>query len=188
MVKQSAGLLMYRRRPELEVLLVHPGGPFWQKRDAGVWTIPKGLVEGDEALFHTACREFNEETGLTAHPPFLELPEIRQSSKRVKAWAFEGDCDPTQIQSNTFTMEWPPKSGKLQEFPEVDRASWFSLEQAPRYLLKAQIPLLSSLRTQLDHQQQPLSTQSAQKSQLDSDFLEIPVEHKLKGVDETPRC
>jgi predicted NUDIX family NTP pyrophosphohydrolase len=94
MVKQSAGLLMYRHPAALEVLLVHPGGPFWKKRDAGVWTIPKGLVEGDEDLFYTACREFTEETGLTPQPPFLELPEIRQSSKRVKAWAFAGDCDP----------------------------------------------------------------------------------------------
>lgn len=150
MAKQSAGLLMYRRRTELEVLLVHPGGPFWKNRDLSVWTIPKGLVEGDEDLFYTACREFTEETGLTPHPPFLELPEIRQSSKRVKAWAFEGDCDPAQIRSNTFTLEWPPRSGNLQEFPEVDRADWFVFERAARYLLKAQIPLLSSLRAQLD--------------------------------------
>jgi predicted NUDIX family NTP pyrophosphohydrolase len=149
MAKQSAGLLMFRRHTDLEVLLVHPGGPFWQKRDLGVWTIPKGLVEGDEDLFGTACREFTEETGLTPQPPFWELPEIRQSSKRVKAWAFEGDCDPEQIQSNTFWLEWPPKSGRMQQYPEVDRANWFTLEQATRYLLKAQIPLLTSLRTQL---------------------------------------
>ncbi len=150
MVKQSAGLLMYRHLAALEVLLVHPGGPFWKKRDAGIWTIPKGLVEGDEDLFYTACREFTEETGLTPHPPFLELPEIRQSSKRVKAWAFAGDCDPTQVRSNTFTMEWPPKSGKLQAFPEVDRADWFTVERARHYLLKAQLPLLTSLCAQLD--------------------------------------
>lgn len=155
MVKQSAGLLMYRRQPELAVLLVHPGGPFWQKRDRGVWTIPKGLVEGEEDLFHTACREFTEETGLTPQPPFIELPEIRQSNKRVKAWAFEGDCDPDQIRSNTFWLEWPPKSGQMQEFPEVDRANWFSLDQAVHYLLKAQGPLLTSLRTQLDHRELP---------------------------------
>ena len=150
MVKQSAGLLMYRRPVELEVLLVHPGGPFWKKRDAGVWTIPKGLVEGDEDLFATACREFTEETGLTPQPPFVELPEIRQSSKRVKAWAFEGDCDPTQVRSNTFTMEWPPKSGNLQVFPEVDRADWFTVDRAQQYLLKAQLPLLHSLQAQLN--------------------------------------
>ncbi|MGD1859900.1 MAG: NUDIX domain-containing protein [Leptolyngbyaceae cyanobacterium] len=151
MAKQSAGLLMYRCAPELAVLLVHPGGPFWKKRDLGVWTIPKGLVEGDEDLFQTACREFTEETGLTPHPPFIELPIIRQSNKRVKAWAFEGNCDPAQIKSNTFALEWPPKSGKVQEFPEVDRADWFTLEQAPRYLLKAQLPLLENLQTQLAH-------------------------------------
>ncbi|MEM6519415.1 MAG: NUDIX domain-containing protein [Cyanobacteria bacterium P01_D01_bin.71] len=153
MAKQSAGLLMYRRFPELAVLLVHPGGPFWKKRDLGVWTIPKGLVEGNEDLFQTACREFTEETGLTPHPPFMELPAVRQSNKRVKAWAFEGNCDPTQIHSNTFALEWPPKSGKIQEFPEVDRADWFTLTQAPHYLLKAQLPLLESLQAQLERLQ-----------------------------------
>lgn len=150
MAKQSAGLLMYRQSSQgLEVLLVHPGGPFWQKRDLGVWTIPKGLSEPGEDLFNTACREFNEETSLTPKAPFLELPEIRQSSKRVKAWAFEGDCDPTQLHSNTFTMEWPPRSGRMQEFPEVDRAAWFSLEEARQYILKAQIPLIESLSVQI---------------------------------------
>lgn len=151
MAKQSAGLLMYRCTPyRLEVLLVHPGGPFWQKRSLGVWSIPKGLVEPGEDLFGTACREFVEETSLTPKAPFLELPEIKQSSKRVKAWAFEGDCDPALLHSNTFTMEWPPKSGRLQEFPEVDRAEWFSLEAARRHILKAQIPLLESLSMKLN--------------------------------------
>ena len=150
MAKQSAGLLMYRLRSQtLEVLLVHPGGPFWRKRDLGVWTIPKGLVEAGEDLFHTACREFTEETSLIPQAPFLELPEIKQSSKRVKAWAFEGDCDPTQVFSNKFTMEWPPKSGQMQEFPEVDRAAWFLPAAAKRHMLKAQLPLLESLRSQL---------------------------------------
>jgi len=152
MAKQSAGLLMYRQTSRgLEVLLVHPGGPFWQKRNLGVWTIPKGLVEPGEDLFKTACREFSEETSLTPHAPFLELPEIRQSSKRVKAWAFEGDCDPTVLHSNTFQMEWPPKSGKVREFPEVDRANWFSLPDAKRHILKAQVPLLDSLSKKLSH-------------------------------------
>ncbi|MEO1295111.1 MAG: NUDIX domain-containing protein [Cyanobacteria bacterium J06636_16] len=149
MAKQSAGLLMYRQTSQgLEVLLVHPGGPFWQKRNLGVWTIPKGLSEPGEDLFDTACREFNEETSLIPEPPFLELPEIRQSSKRVKAWAFEGDCEPTQLHSNTFSMEWPPKSGRIQEFPEVDRAAWFSLDEARQYILRAQTPLLESLKLQ----------------------------------------
>lgn len=150
MAKQSAGLLMYRRSQKgLEVLLVHPGGPFWRKRDLGVWTIPKGLVEPGEDLFYTACREFTEETSLIPQAPYLELPEIKQSSKRVKAWAFEGDCDPSQIHSNTFEIEWPPKSGKIQVFPEVDRADWFLTETAKRYILKAQIPLLESLQAKL---------------------------------------
>ncbi len=141
---------MFRRTQRgVEVLLVHPGGPFWQKRDLGVWTIPKGLVEPGEDLFGTACREFTEETSLTPQAPFLELPEIKQSSKRVKAWAFEGDCDPTTVHSNTFELEWPPKSGKYQKFPEVDRAGWFLLEAAEKYILKAQVPLLESLRQKL---------------------------------------
>ncbi|MEM0980332.1 MAG: NUDIX domain-containing protein [Cyanobacteria bacterium P01_H01_bin.58] len=150
MVKQSAGLLMYRHAPQgLEVLLVHPGGPFWQKRNLGVWTIPKGLTEPGEDLFKTACREFTEETSLQPHAPFLELPEIKQSSKRVKAWAFEGDCDPSLIHSNTFTIEWPPRSGQMREFPEVDRANWFSLAQAKQHIIKAQIPFLDSLQAKL---------------------------------------
>lgn len=153
MAKQSAGLLMYRRSSQgLEVLLVHPGGPFWKKRDFGVWTIPKGLVEPGEDLFKTACREFTEETSLIPQAPYLELPEIKQSSKRVKAWAFEGDCDPRQVHSNTFEMEWPPKSGKMQEFPEVDRADWFLPAAAKKYILKAQIPLLESLEIKLANQ------------------------------------
>ena len=141
---------MYRQTHQgLEVLLVHPGVPFWQRRNLGVWTIPKGLAEPGEDLFKTACREFIEETSLTPQAPFLELPEIRQSSKRVKAWAFEGDCDPHLVHSNTFTMEWPPKSGQMQEFPEVDQAKWFLLEDAKQHILKAQIPLLESLKIKL---------------------------------------
>lgn len=141
---------MYRQGSQgLEVLLVRPGGPFWKKRDLGIWTIPKGLAEPGEDLFVTACREFTEETSLTPAAPFLELPEIKQSSKRVKAWAFEGDCDPAKVQSNTFEMEWPPKSGRIQEFPEVDGARWFSPDAARRYIIKAQIPLLESLEAEL---------------------------------------
>lgn len=153
MAKQSAGLLMYRRRQGIEVLLVHPGGPFWKKQEFGAWTIPKGLVEEGEDLFQTACREFTEETSLLPQAPFLELPEIKQSSKRVKAWAFEGDCDPAELHSNTFSLEWPPRSGKIQEFPEIDRADWFALDAAKRYILKAQIPLLESLQTTLSASQ-----------------------------------
>lgn len=146
MAKQSAGMLMYRQTPQgVEVLLVHPGGPFWLNRETGVWTIPKGLTEAGEDLFETARREFMEETGLTPTAPFLELPEIRQSNKRVKAWAFEGNCDPTLVKSNTFTLEWPPRSGQMKEFPEIDRAAWFSIPTAKHYIIEAQIPFLDSL-------------------------------------------
>jgi len=132
MAKRSAGLAMYRvRRGELEILLVHPGGPFWVKKDQGAWFLPKGEVkEGEEALV-AAQREFQEETGLRPAGPFVELGSVRQKSgKTVSAWAFEGDCDPAAIRSNLFTIEWPPKSGKQREFPEIDRGAFFALDQA----------------------------------------------------------
>jgi predicted NUDIX family NTP pyrophosphohydrolase len=155
MAKQSAGLIMYRLREQgIEVLLVHPGGPFWTRRDLGAWTIPKGLTEPGEDDFSAAKREFMEETGLSPIAPFLELPEVKQSSKRVKAWAFEGNCDPTQVKSNMFQLEWPPRSGKIQEFPEVDRAAWFTLEEAKRHIIKAQLPLLTALEKELERSSQ----------------------------------
>ena len=146
MAARSAGLLMFRRRGgELEVLLAHPGGPFFARKDAGVWTIPKGEI-GDEDALAAAQREFTEETGLTAAGPFLSLGEIRQKSgKRVAAWAFEGDCDPAAIRSNTFTIEWPPRSGQMREFPEVDRAAWLSLATAQEKINPAQTALLDAL-------------------------------------------
>lgn len=138
---------MYRRRDgALEVLLVHPGGPFWKNKDEGAWTIPKGLVDPGEEPLDAARREFNEETGLTAAGDFLPLTPLRQpSGKLVIAWAVEGDCDPGTVRSNFFTMEWPPRSGKMQEFPEVDRAEWFRLAEADRKIIRGQKPFLVEL-------------------------------------------
>src|SRR5215218_9631405 len=124
MPETSAGLLMYRRRPDgVEVFLVHPGGPFWAKKDAGAWSIPKGEFDSaSENPLDAAWREFEEETGVVPTGEFLELGSVRQrSGKIVSAWAFEGDCDASAIRSNTFTIDWPPRSGKQQSFPEVDR-------------------------------------------------------------------
>src|SRR5579859_7132586 len=129
MARLSAGLILYRRYVNtLEVLLVHPGGPFWAKKDAGAWSIPKGEAESDEDLLACACREFTEETGVVAVGPFHPLPPVRQSGgKIVHAWAAEGDCDPAALRSNTFELEWPPRSGRRVAFPEIDRAGWFDL-------------------------------------------------------------
>jgi predicted NUDIX family NTP pyrophosphohydrolase len=151
MSKQSAGLLMYRRRAgELEFLLVHPGGPFWKAKDAGAWTIPKGEIEEGEDALAAAKREFEEELGFKLEGEFIELMPIKQKSgKRVQAWAFEGDCDTSQIKSNTFTMEWPPRSGKMSEFPEVDRAAFFDLREAKEKINPAQVALLEELGTKL---------------------------------------
>ena len=145
-MKISAGLLMYRvHGPIPEFLLAHPGGPFFAKRDRGHWTVPKGLVEPGEDPLRAAIREFTEETGFPATPPFHPLGHVDQSRKRVLAWAFAGDADPAQLRSNAFEMEWPPKSGRLQTFPEVDRVAWFDPITATATILPAQQPLL--LRT-----------------------------------------
>ena len=144
----SAGLLMYRGKSgRLEVLLVHPGGPFWKNKDAGAWSIPKGEGGPEEDLLETAGREFAEELGFS---PEIEKPidlgEIRQKSgKRVRAWAFEGDLDPEAIVSNTFSMQWPPKSGRTQTFPEVDRAAWLDPATAREKINPGQIPFLEAL-------------------------------------------
>ena len=138
---------MYRDRTEHraspEVLLVHPGGPFWKNKDDGAWMMPKGEVEPGEDLLAAAIREFNEETGLTPAEPYLALDQVkRKSGKILHAWAFHGDCDPAQIHSNTFELEWPPKSGCKQEFPEIDRAEFFELSTARRKMLVAELPFL----------------------------------------------
>ena len=145
--KQSAGILLYRRSPDLlEVFLVHPGGPFWKNRDAGVWTIPNGEFTSEEPALDAAVREFREETGHTIRGPFQALSPIRQKGgKRVYAWASPGDLDPATIVSNTFELEWPRHSGKQLTFPEVDRGAWFALADARTMINPAQIPFLDEL-------------------------------------------
>ena len=148
MVKRSAGLLLYRfREGALEVFLVHPGGPFWAKKDLGVWSIPKGEMDEGEELLEAARREFEEETGFRPEGIFRELTPVRQrSGKIVHAWAVEGNCDPTAIRSNTITIEWPPRSGRQLEIPEVDRGGWFAIENAKEKILEGQRGLLDELR------------------------------------------
>jgi predicted NUDIX family NTP pyrophosphohydrolase len=149
----SAGLLMYRfggNQDPLEVLLVHPGGPYWKRRDAGVWTIPKGNVESGEDILAAAIREFTEETGLVPEGPFISLGEITQrSGKRVHGWAFRGTCNPGSIRSNTFEIEWPPKSGRRESFPEVDKAAFFTVAMARRKILPAEEPLVNRLEQEI---------------------------------------
>jgi predicted NUDIX family NTP pyrophosphohydrolase len=144
--KVTAGLLLFRRVGELEVFLVHPGGPFWAKKDLGAWSLPKGeLAEGEEPL-EAAKREFTEETGFPIDGEFLPLESLKQSgSKTVHAWAVEADCDPAGLRSNCFAMEWPPKSGKTQEFPEVDRGGWFTIAEARQKILSKQSGFLDQL-------------------------------------------
>lgn len=150
---QSAGLLLYRRGPEhrIEVLLGHMGGPFWARKDERAWSIPKGEYTPEEDARAAAYREFEEETGSPAPAgELLELGEIRQSGgKVVTAWALAGDFDPALLRSNTFTLEWPPRSGRTQEFPELDRASWFDLETARLKLVTAQVSFLDRLLERL---------------------------------------
>ena len=147
MAKKSAGLLMFRRGGGgVEVFLVHPGGPFWTRKDEGAWSIPKGEYNPGEDPFETARREFQEETGFQAGGDFIPLtPRKQPTGKIVSAWAFEGDGDASAIKSNTFSMEWPPRSGKQQEFPEVDRAGWFTIPAAKEKILKGQAFFLDEL-------------------------------------------
>lgn len=147
MSRVSAGLLLYRIDDgNLQVLLAHPGGPFFKNKDDGVWSIPKGEIEPDEDFLAAAQREFEEETGVKPTGPFVALTPVKQKGgKVVHAWAFEGDCDPSAIVSNTFTMEWPPKSGKQTAFPEIDRAEFFDLETARRKINAAQAGLIDEL-------------------------------------------
>ena len=150
--KISAGLLLYRHGANgLEVFLAHPGGPFWRGRDVGAWTIPKGVAELDEALLDAAVREFGEETGLVACPPFLPLGSVRQKSgKVVHAWAWLGDADPERVTSNSMRTEWPRGSGRWLEFPEVDRCAWFGLSAAREKINPAQAELIARLQQSLD--------------------------------------
>lgn len=145
----SAGILLYRRRAGgLEVFLVHPGGPFWARRDLGAWTIPKGAPEPGESLEETARREYTEETGFPIEGELVSLGSIRQKAgKVVHAWATEGDCDAAALRSITFLVEWPRGSGRMREYPEVDRGSWFALADARERILPAQAPLLDALES-----------------------------------------
>jgi predicted NUDIX family NTP pyrophosphohydrolase len=150
-MKTSAGLLMYRRRnSRLEFLLVHPGGPFWAKKDQGAWTIPKGEAEAGEDLLAAAKREFKEELGCAPVGEFFPLRPVKQKSgKLVHAWAFEGDCEASTVKSNTVTIEWPPRSGRKMDIPEVDRAEFFPLEAAVQKINPAQISFLEETQQKL---------------------------------------
>jgi predicted NUDIX family NTP pyrophosphohydrolase len=146
-MRKSAGILLYRRRNGLQVFLVHPGGPYWKNKEAGAWTIPKGEFTDDEDPLSAAKREFHEETGYV--PPegtYIELTPIKQKAgKLIYAWAVEGDIDASNITSNTFRQEWPYKSGKWQSFPEVDKAAWFSVDEAREMINAAQAALVEEL-------------------------------------------
>lgn len=150
-MRKSAGILLYRKTSKkLEVFLVHPGGPFWKNKDAGAWSIPKGEYTDDEDPLQAAIREFEEETGTLLSGDFIELTAIRQKAgKQVKAWAVEGDMDPKTVVSNTFPIEWPPKSGKWIQAPEVDKAGWFTLEEAEQKINPAQVAFLEELKNRL---------------------------------------
>jgi len=144
---QSAGLLLFRQRDKkVQVLLAHPGGPFWSRKDQGVWTIPKGLIGPSESLLSAAQREFAEETGYRSGGEAIPLGSAKQpGGKVVHVWAIEEDWDPADLQSNTFEMEWPPGTGRLQSFPEIDRASWFGIAEARLKILKGQAAFLDHL-------------------------------------------
>jgi predicted NUDIX family NTP pyrophosphohydrolase len=154
MAKTSAGLLMFRLRGAApEVLLVHPGGPLWAAKDDGAWSIPKGVVQPGEDALTAARREFAEETGFQADGTFLPLTPLRQpSGKVIHAWAFAGDAEPAELRSNLFSLEWPPKSGRQEAFPEVDRAGWFPLSAAQRKIIPGQRGFLAELAARLDRE------------------------------------
>ena len=151
--KNSAGILLHRLRGSgIEVFLVHPGGPFWAKKDAGAWSIPKGEFEAGEDPLEAAKREFKEETGFAVAGNFIELTPVKQpGGKVVYAWAVMGDCEADSIKSNTFSLEWPPRSGKRKEFPEVDRAGWFTPEVAREKILKGQLNFLEELKRKIEN-------------------------------------
>jgi predicted NUDIX family NTP pyrophosphohydrolase len=152
MKKASAGLLLYRHAAgALEVMLVHPGGPYWARKDEGSWSIPKGEIEPDEEAMAAARREFQEETGAAVSGEFLPLHPVRlRSGKVIHAWAVSADFDPSQLRSNLFSMEWPPKSGQQREFPEADRAGWFGIDAARAKIHPGQAPLLDELLARLE--------------------------------------
>ena len=146
-MRQSVGILIFRRKTSnIEVFLVHPGGPYWAKKDLGAWGVPKGEYHDGEEPLTAARREFFEETGFACEGNFISLGEVQQrGGKHVHAWAVEADCDPAQLVSNTFSLQWPPRSGRFVETPEVDRGEWFNLQEARRRMVTAQIPFLEAL-------------------------------------------
>jgi len=155
MAKISAGIVLFRKRPAgVQVLLVHPGGPFWARKDAGAWSIPKGLADEGEDRLAAAKREFLEETGMAIDGEFLDLGAHKQpgGGKTIVAWAHEGDFDPASLKSNTFPMEWPPRSGKTAEFPEVDKAGWYDLDEAFVKATKGQRPIIAALAEKLGYE------------------------------------
>ena len=155
MPKTSTGLLFYRfQKNKLQVLLVHPGGPYWQKKDIGAWSIPKGEIGTGEKLLEAAIRETEEETGVKAQGKFIGLTPVKQKSgKIIYVWALQGDFDTTAIKSNTFEMEWPPKSGKKKLFPEIDKAAWFDTQEAENKIIAGQIPFLTELENLINPKQ-----------------------------------
>ena len=145
MPQRSAGILLFRRTgAEPEVLLIHPGGPFWAKKDDGVWSVPKGLIDPDEDTLAAAKREFQEETGCVPEGEPIPLGDFKPTSKILTVFALEGDFDLANFRSNAFSMEWPPKSGRTAEFPETDRAGWFTLAEAQKKILRGQLPILAA--------------------------------------------
>jgi predicted NUDIX family NTP pyrophosphohydrolase len=151
MPKKSAGILVYRKtKEEYEILLVHPGGPFWAKKDMNSWSIPKGEFEDDEEPLAAAKREFEEETGFKIEGEFIELNPVKQpGGKLIYSWSVEGDINASEVKSNLFKMEWPPRSGAFKEFPEIDRAEWFSFKTAKQKIITGQIPIVENLRNKL---------------------------------------
>lgn len=156
-VRTSAGIMLYRLRSRvLEVFLVHPGGPYWARKDDGAWSIPKGEIEESEDALEAAQREFREETGSAVAGPFEALTPVKtRGGKLIRGWAASGDLDPSTLRSNLFSMEWPPRSGKMQSFPEVDRGDWFGLDEARVKINAGQLPLLDELAILLRVQPRP---------------------------------
>ncbi len=171
MSKKSAGLLLFRESAAgIEVLLVHPGGPFWARKDDGSWSIPKGEFEDQEQPLDAAKREFEEEMGIPPAGEFTSLDPLRQpSGKLVFAWAVRSDFDPSSLKSNLFSMEWPPRSGKQQEFPEVDRAAWFGVEEARAKILKGQAPFIDQLLEKVPNLRMNQPCSDGPKSQPEAD-------------------
>lgn len=151
MSKESAGIILYRfSNGSLEIFLVHPGGPFWKNKEPGAWSIPKGELEENEDPFEAAKREFKEETGFTLNGNFIALTPVKlKSGKKVFAWATEGNINPDEIRSNLFEIEWPPRSGQKQKFPEIDKAGWFTLNHAKEKINQGQLPLITELMSLL---------------------------------------